>query len=91
MTEARKPRPVLSIARAPRRPSLALVKKALRLFAGKYVSREVRHANARKWLRAMAQLGDKHTLHLSKPKVRWGQPGDPVVHQVFAPRRLGGA
>lgn len=84
-------RPTLKIARAVKRtgPPLAMVKKALRLFSGRGITREVRHQNARKWLASMAALGDKHTLHASRPAVKWGQPGQPSVGQIFAPRVLG--
>ena len=87
MTEHSK-RARLSLARAPKkRPSLALVKKALRLFTGRGISKATRHANARAWLRANAMLGEKHLLRGGTPK--WGQPGEPNVQQVMAPRRLG--
>lgn len=82
-------RAALKLARAPKRPPLSLVKKALRLFAGRGIPREVRHANARKWLASMAALGDKHILRKDSP-AKWGQPGKQEVSQVYAPRRLGG-
>jgi hypothetical protein len=79
----------LSLARPPKqkRPSLALVKKALRLFSGRGISKATRHANARKWLTANHALGERHLLRGGSPK--WGQPGEPNVPQVMAPRRLG--
>lgn len=83
-------RPKLSLARAPKKLKLALVKKAIRLFRSESVPRAVWKANARKWLAAMAALGDRHILNRSTP-AKWGQPGEPRVDQVYAPRRLGGA
>jgi hypothetical protein len=72
-------------------PSLALVKKALRLFRGRGINKATRHRNARKWLAANASLGEGSLLKGATP--RWGAPGVPGgqgVSQVFAPRRLGG-
>lgn len=85
-------RPTLSLARTkPRtKPPLALVKKALRLFMGRGVPKAVYRRNALAWLAARASLGDHHILNKNAP-AKWGRPGDPVVRQVFAPRRLGGS
>lgn len=82
-------RPRLSLARSPRKPSLSMVKKALRLFKSRDVPKALYRKNALQWLQKMQQLGDKHTLHRSRPEVKWGQPGEPKVDQVYAPRRLG--
>jgi hypothetical protein len=74
---------------APKSPSLALVKKALRMYAGKGISRETRHRNARAWIAARLRMGDQHVLNKSFAP-RWGVAGDGRgVSQVFAPRRLG--
>ena len=75
-------------AAKPAGPSLALVKKALRLFAGRGITKATRHQNARKWLAARAALGDRHILNRATP-AKWGQPGEVNVGQVHAPRRLG--
>ena len=82
-------RPTLSLARAkPRtKPSLSLVKKALRLFKGRGIAREVYRRNALAWIAARMRMGDKHVL--KGHPVSWGQPGEPKVDQVFAPRRYG--
>jgi hypothetical protein len=76
---------------------MALVKKALRLFSSPLIDKATRHRNARAWLRANAVLGDKHLLQgrVSKGNIlkgstaTWGQPGEPGIEQVFAPRRYG--
>jgi hypothetical protein len=82
-------RPTLSIARASTRstrPPLSLVKKALRLFKGRGVTKATYRANALKWIAASRQLGDKHLLRGGA--ATWGRPGEPKVDQVFAPRRM---
>lgn len=71
-----------------RKPQLAMVKKAIRLFRGDGVPREVVHANARKWIASMRELGDRHILNRNAP-AKWGQPGQTDVRQVYAPRRMG--
>jgi hypothetical protein len=95
MTRAR----VALVPKAQRtKPPLSLVKKALRLFKGRGVPREVYRRNALAWLRSMQLLGDRHTLkgqvrkggELDGQPVSWGVPGEPVTHGVHAPRRLGG-
>jgi hypothetical protein len=53
----------------PRIP-FAMLRKALTMFRSPLVSRELRKANARKWLAAMEQLGDKHLYRGGA--VRWG-------------------
>lgn len=84
-------RPTLKLAGKPAAPSLALVKKALRLFRGKGIPKSVRHTNARKWLAANQSLGERHLLR-SRVDAKWGEPGVPVkVAQIHSPRRLGGA
>ena len=80
-------RPRLSLARSPRKPSLSLVKKALRLFKQEGVAKKTYREYAKRWLAMNAWLGDKHLLRGGEPK--WGRPGDPVVKQIRAPRRLG--
>ena len=83
----------LKLARPPApkpRIPYSLIKRAIQLYRGRGVPKAVYRANARKWLKSMAQLGDKHTLHQSKPEVRWGVAGEPCVKQVYAPRRFGG-
>jgi hypothetical protein len=67
---------------------LALVKKALRLFRGRGIDKATRHRNARKWLAARAQMGDKHVL--KGHQVSWGVPGEHAdANGVYAPRRYG--
>lgn len=85
-------RATLKLARAPRKPSLALVKKALRLYKAPGIPKAQYRANARKWLAAMAALGERHILR-KESQAKWGRPGMPGegVGQVFASRRLGGA
>lgn len=46
---------------------LSLAKKALKLFSGS-LTKEQKKAHARKWMAAMATLGDKHIL--AKPVQR---------------------
>jgi hypothetical protein len=74
---------------APAKPSIALVKQALKLWGGRGISKAVRHTNARKWISARMAQGDRHILN-AKFEPRWGEPGLPMkATQVFAPRRLG--
>lgn len=80
-------RPRLSIARAQRKVPLSLWKKAIRLFRSPGVPKATYRANARKWVAANQALGDRHVLRGGAAK--WGQPGDPGIEQVFAPRRYG--
>ena len=80
-------RPTLVLTKPRTKPPLALVKKALRLFKGRGVPREVRHANARKWIAVRLRMGDKHVL--KGHPVSWGIPGEPGIEQVHAPRRFG--
>jgi hypothetical protein len=62
------------VSQAPKRKkrgvTLAQAKRALRLFRSEYVSREVRHANARKWLASVEWLGPRWAL--KGGEVRWG-------------------
>lgn len=71
----------------PASPPYSLVKKALRLFKGRGVPREVYRKNAIKWIAARLRMGDKHVL--KGHTVSWGQPGEPGVSQLKSPRRLG--
>ena len=54
----------LQVVPQPKRAQVpyALRKKALCLFRGPFISRELRKINARKWLAANAMLGAKHLL-----------------------------
>lgn len=47
------------------------IKTAVRLFRSSLVPRHIRRANARKWLAADHQLGDRHILRSNRP-VSWG-------------------
>lgn len=76
------------VAPRPRRPSLALAKKAIRLFRAPGIAKAVYRANARKWLASMAALGDNHILNHAAP-AKWGRPGHPNVRQLVSPRRIG--
>jgi hypothetical protein len=62
----------LRMVRAQPKPPIprAMLKKAVSLFRSSFVPRSVRRANARKWLRAMEQLGDKHIYRGGA--VTWG-------------------
>jgi hypothetical protein len=51
-------------------PTYAMKKVAVRLFRSDLAPRSVRRANARKWLAAMAALGDKHVYRGGE--VSWG-------------------
>lgn len=85
-------RPTLSIARTsrkPSRPTFSEVKKAIRLFRGRGVSKAVYRRNALAWLKANAALGERHLL--KGGNASWGRPGEPRIEQVFAPRRFSGA
>lgn len=66
-------RPVLHIARASK-PAIphSLIKEAVRHFRNDMAPRHIRRANARKWIRAVLMLGDKHILSSNKPRVNWG-------------------
>jgi hypothetical protein len=52
-------------------PSLSLVKKALRLYASPYASKETRRRNAMKWLASVAYLGPSWVL-AGRREVSWG-------------------
>jgi hypothetical protein len=56
--------------------SPAMIKTAVRLFRSDLVPRSVRRANAKKWLAAMHQLGDRH-VYKSKQPVNWGYRSTP--------------
>jgi hypothetical protein len=62
------------VSQAPKRKkrgvTLTQAKRALRLFRSEYVSREVRHANARKWLAAVHNLGNNWVL--AGAPAKWG-------------------
>jgi hypothetical protein len=64
-------RPTLRAIPKRKAPSLSLVKKALRLYASPYASKETRHANARKWLASVAHLG-KRWVYAGREEVSWG-------------------
>ena len=85
-------RPQLKLAARPqkqRKPSFAMLRKALKQYRGKDIPRALTKAYARKWLKQMEFLGDNHILK-SKAPAKWGQPGEPYSTQVHAPRRYGG-
>ena len=75
-------KPRLHLARASRKASVSVVKKAIRLYRSADVPREVWKNNARKWIHAMAQLGDKHLLRGGE--VSWGVPGDANTYYAGA-------
>lgn len=64
-------RPSLKLAKPPKRPSMALLRQAVRLYRSDLAPREVRRANARKWLRSIAMLGDGWVL-AGRKEVTWG-------------------
>jgi TPR repeat protein len=81
-------KPKLFLARPPRKPSFSLLRRALMLYRGEGIPRELAKSNAIKWLRAMRELGDRHIL--KGARVTWGTPGDGrSVGQVYAPRVSG--
>jgi hypothetical protein len=91
-------KPRLTIARPPRKPTFALLRKALMLFRGEGVPRELARRNAIAWLKSMRELGDRHILKGSVLKgnilrgreAAWGEPGDGYrVGQIRAPRVSG--
>ena len=60
------PRPrqrnALHIVPPPASPTREQIKTAVRLYRCETAPRAIRRANARKWLRAMEVMGDKHVL-----------------------------
>jgi hypothetical protein len=46
------------------------IKQALRLFRSEYAPKQVRHHNARQWLRSVSMLGDRWVLRGGANK--WG-------------------
>jgi hypothetical protein len=52
-------------------PSLSEVKRALRLFASDYASKETRRRNALAWLRSVSMLGNNWIL-AGRKEVSWG-------------------
>jgi hypothetical protein len=50
----------LHIAKPEPRVPYSLIKQAVRLFRSDTAPRSIRRANARKWLRSVLMLGDKH-------------------------------
>jgi hypothetical protein len=64
-------RPTLRAIPKRKAPSLSQVKRALRLYRSDYVSKEVRHANVRKYLQALAHLGSNWVL-AGRKEVSWG-------------------
>lgn len=67
---APKRRATLHLAGKPTPIPHALIKQAVRLWRSDTAPREVRRANARKWLRAVLMLGDKHVF--KGGEVKWG-------------------
>lgn len=67
--------------------TFSMLRKAVSLYRNDMVPREQWKKNAAKWLRSMLMLGDRHIL--KGGKAGWGQPGERMVSQVLAPRRLG--
>lgn len=59
----------LHVVHAPRKPTLAQIKQAVALFRSEFAPRELRRANARKWLLQMEQLGDRYVYRGGK--VSW--------------------
>lgn len=64
-------RPTLRAIPKRKAPSLSLVKKALRLFASEYASKETRRRNAMHWLRSVENLGANWIL-AGRREVSWG-------------------
>ena len=64
-------RPTLRAIPKRKAPSLSEVKRALRLYRSPYVSKEVRHGNVRKYLAAVAHLGNRWIL-AGRREVSWG-------------------
>jgi hypothetical protein len=82
-------KPKLFLARPPRKPTFSLLRKALSLYRGQGIPRELAKSNARKWLKQMEFLGDRHILNRKAP-AKWGTPGDGrAVGQIHAPRVSG--
>lgn len=72
--------------RAACQPSIALARKAIRLFKSEHVERQVWKASAAKWLACVTRMGKRHLLEGGSAS--WGMPGDPIsMHQGYAPRR----
>lgn len=64
-------RPNLKLAKPPKRPSIALLRQAVRLYSSPYVSREQNKANRVSWLRSIHALGDGWVL-AGRKEVSWG-------------------
>lgn len=64
-------RPSLKLAKPPKRPSMALLRQAVRLYRSPYVSREVNRRNRIAWLRSVHHLGDGWVL-AGRKEVTWG-------------------
>ena len=64
-------RPNLKAVKPPKRPSIALLRQAVRLYRSPYVSREVNRRNRVAWLRSVAILGDGWVL-AGRKEVSWG-------------------
>lgn len=61
----------LKLAKPPRRPSIALMRKAIRMYSSPYVSREVNRRNRIAWLSSVDWLGDRWIL-AGRLEVTWG-------------------
>ena len=61
----------LKLAKPPRRPSIALLRKAIRMYSSPYVSREENKRNRIAWLRSIDWLGDRWIL-AGRREVTWG-------------------
>jgi hypothetical protein len=61
----------LKLAKPPRRPSIAMLRKAIRMYSSPYVSREQNKRNRRKWLASVDWLGDRWIL-AGRREVTWG-------------------
>ena len=64
-------RPNLKAVKPPKRPSIALLRQAVRLYRSPYVSREVNRRNRISWLRSIHALGDGWVL-AGRKEVSWG-------------------
>lgn len=64
-------RPNLKLAKPPKRPTFGQLRRAMRLFASEYASKETRRRNAMSWLRSVAILGDGWVL-AGRKEVSWG-------------------
>lgn len=63
-----------STLRIVKRPSLARVRQAVRLFRGGYAPKAVRKANMRAWLAAIERLGSKWVYAETQTLVRRVKP-----------------